>query len=87
MTILKGRASSATKFAVDTPGYLTFQGTVDGTGSLLLMGYGIAGGGPGGQPRGQRYGFSFQGTITGDVFTAKQVGFPRPCTLTMNRQH
>ena len=75
-----------TKFAVDTPGYLTFQGTVDANGALLLTGYGISGGLAGGLPRGQRYVFDFEGTMSGDVFNAKQVGFPRPCTLTMNRQ-
>jgi len=86
MTIHNGKASAATKAAIDTPGYLSFQGTVDANGGLLLTGYGIAGG-VGGLARGQRYAFQFQGTISGDVFSAKQFGTPRPCTITMNRQH
>jgi hypothetical protein len=57
MTIQNDKAASMTGFPVDSPGYVTYQGTVGPNGMLLLRGYGIAGGVAGGLPRGSRYPF------------------------------
>ena len=87
MTIQNNKAASITVFPADSPGYVTYQGTVDPNGMLLLRGYGISGGLPGGLPRGSRYPFLYEGTISGDSYSAKDIGVPRPCTLEMTRQH
>ena len=87
MTIQNNKAASVARFAVDSPGYVNYQGTVDPQGALLLRGYGIAGGVPGGLPRGSRFPFLYEGTISGDRYSAKDIGVPRPCAIEMTRQH
>jgi len=87
MKIQNNMAASMTGFPVDSLGYVTYQGAVDPNGMLLLRGYGISGGVPGGLPRGSRYPFIYEGTISGDRYSAKDIGVPRPCTVEMTRQH
>ena len=87
MTIKNNKAASVTAFEVDSPGYLTYQGTIDPNGKLLLRGYVISGGLPGGLPRGSRYPFLYEGAISGDSYSGKDIGVPRPCTIEMTRQH
>jgi hypothetical protein len=87
MTIQNNKATSLTGFPVDSPGYLTYQGTVEQNGKLLLRGYGISGGLPGGRPRGERYPFLYEGIVSGDRYNAKDMSIPRPCTMEMTHQH
>lgn len=58
---------------------------VEPNGRLLLRGHGISGGVPGGLPRGSRYPFIYEGTISGDRYSAKDIAVPRPCTVEMTR--
>lgn len=87
MRIENNKAASITGFPVDAPGYVTYQGTVEQNGTLLVRGYGISGGIPGGLPRGSHYPFVYEGAISGDRYSAKDIGVPRPCTVEMTRQH
>lgn len=87
MRIENNKAASITGFPVDAPGYVTYQGSVEQNGTLLLRGYGISGGVPGGLPRGSHYPFVYEGAISGDRYSAKDIGVPRPCTVEMTRQH
>jgi hypothetical protein len=87
MTIQNNKAASVARFAVDSPGYVNYRGTVGANGMLLLRGYGIAGGVAGGLPRGSHFPFLYEGAISGDTYSARDIGVPRPCTIEMTRQH
>jgi hypothetical protein len=85
MQIRNGRASAVTHAPVGTPGYLTFEGTVAPDGKLGLRGYGISRGQPGAAPAGTQFTFMYAGAITGDSYTAHDLGL-RPCTIELFRQ-
>lgn len=84
MTIENGKAASMSRFSAGTPGYLTYEGIVAQDGKLVLNGYGISSGTPGGVPLGSRFLFEYVGSISGDTYSAKDVG-PRACTVEMSR--
>jgi hypothetical protein len=84
MTIENGKAASMSRFSAGTPGYLTYEGIVAQDGKLVLNGYGISSGTPGGVPLGSRFLFEYVGSISGDTYNAKDVG-PRACTVEMSR--
>ncbi len=86
MRIANGRASSLNAMPADEPGYLTFDGTVEPSGKLVLHGYGISPGLAGRAPRGTQVAFNYEGVISGDTYTARDLDL-RQCTLELSRQH